>query len=60
MNSNKMERLSDLFEKMVDEKANYAEKYELEHLYNEYINDGRTEGVKSSRLKSRARLVNFN
>ena len=37
----KLVRLSNLFEKMVSDNANNAEKRELSNLYQEYINFGR-------------------
>ena len=41
MDRNKLQRLSFLFEKMVDTRATLAESEELSDLYLEYINDGR-------------------
>ncbi|XQW84714.1 hypothetical protein ACOYR1_16485 [Thalassotalea piscium] len=41
MEQNKVERLNDLFEKMVSDNANNFEEMELKNLYQEFINDGR-------------------
>tara|TARA_R110000796_G_scaffold117874_2_gene231194 strand:- start:966 stop:1172 length:207 start_codon:yes stop_codon:yes gene_type:complete len=41
MEPNKLARLSCLFEKAVDNNAQFLEKRELDELYDEFINDGR-------------------
>lgn len=41
MEQRKLNRLNDLFEKAVDNKANVIERRELKVLYQEYIDDGR-------------------
>jgi hypothetical protein len=44
----KLIRLSNLFEKMVSDNANNAEKRELSNLYQEYINFGRENEIHHS------------
>ena len=41
MKEKQLNRLNDLFEKVLASKANHFEKSELSHLYQEYIDDGR-------------------
>ncbi|WP_157470925.1 hypothetical protein [Colwellia sp. PAMC 20917] len=41
MEQRKLNRLNDLFEKAVADKANLIERRELKVLYQEYIDDGR-------------------
>ncbi len=41
MKQTELNRLNDLFEKMLSSKANRVEKRELTNLYQEYIDDGR-------------------
>ncbi len=41
MKQTELNRLNDLFEKMLSSEANKIEKRELTHLYQEYIDDGR-------------------
>jgi hypothetical protein len=41
MEKNKLNRLSDLFEKVVADNASVIERRELSVIYQEYINDGR-------------------
>jgi len=41
MDNVKLNRLNELFEKMVSQNANWAEESELKHLYSEFIDDGR-------------------
>ncbi|WP_170246320.1 hypothetical protein [Colwellia hornerae] len=41
MEQTKLNRLNDLFEKAVADKANIIERRELKVLYQEYIDDGR-------------------
>ncbi|MFT5757981.1 MAG: hypothetical protein ACI9LM_002718 [Alteromonadaceae bacterium] len=47
----KLVRLSSLFEKMVSDNANNAEKRELNNLYQEYINFGRDNEIHHSSSK---------
>ncbi|WP_206486517.1 hypothetical protein [Thalassotalea sp. G2M2-11] len=53
----KVNRLNTLFEKMVSENANLRERQELNHLYQEYINDGRTPAAKKSLDNSLKRIA---
>lgn len=41
MKQTELNRLNDLFEKMLSSNANRVERRELTHLYQEYIDDGR-------------------
>ena len=41
MDDVKLNRLNELFEKMVSQNANRAEESELKHLYSEFIENGR-------------------
>ncbi|WP_181901664.1 hypothetical protein [Thalassotalea euphylliae] len=43
MDGKKVSRLSLLFEKMVSEQANLNEQFELQLLYDEFIEEGRAE-----------------
>ncbi|WP_181901531.1 hypothetical protein [Thalassotalea euphylliae] len=43
MDGKKVSRLSLLFEKMVSEQANLNEQFELQILYDEFIEEGRAE-----------------
>lgn len=54
MDQSKVVKLNSLFEKMVANNANLKERNELNHLYQEFINDGRDAFVN----KSRSRRVN--
>ena len=47
MKNSQVVKLNSLFEKMVSNSANALEERELNHLYQEYINDGRDSIVKS-------------
>jgi len=49
----KLVRLSNLFEKMVADNANNAEKRELSNLYQEYINFGRESDLGNSASNNR-------
>ena len=42
MTKQKINQLNYLFEKMLSNTANKDEQYQLQHLYAEYIDDGRT------------------
>ena len=45
MEDKKIMRLNSLFEKMVASSASAYEKNELQHLYEEFINDGRESAI---------------
>tara|TARA_R110000737_G_scaffold113384_1_gene146524 strand:- start:1264 stop:1446 length:183 start_codon:yes stop_codon:yes gene_type:complete len=49
METNKLARLSSLFEKAVANNAKLLEKRELDELYNEFINEGR-DSLKSNMI----------
>ena len=48
MEQRKVNRLNELFEKMVSDNANLIERKELNNLYQEYINDGRENSARKS------------
>jgi len=56
MENSQVVKLNSLFEKMVSNSANAHEKRELNHLYQEYINDGR-DGVAKPRVNRRQNKV---
>ena len=55
MEQRKVTRLNTLFEKMVSSNVNVIERRELNHLYNEYIDDGRDKPRKSITSRSKRR-----
>ncbi|WP_448556747.1 hypothetical protein [Thalassotalea montiporae] len=55
MDGKKVSRLSLLFEKMVSEQANLNEQFELQLLYDEFIEEGRAE-VRPIKSNTKRRL----
>ena len=53
----KMERLNKLFEKMVANSANNAERFELRVLYQEYIDDGRNVMYNTPSVRASVQMV---
>ena len=56
MKNSQVVKLNSLFEKMVSNSANALEERELNHLYKEYINDGR-DSITKSRMNRRQNKV---
>ena len=56
MKNSQVVKLNSLFEKMVSNSANALEERELNHLYQEYINDGR-DSITKSRMNRRQNKV---
>ncbi|MCJ8321104.1 MAG: hypothetical protein MJK12_15805 [Colwellia sp.] len=55
----KMERLNALFEKMVANRADNDERCELRVLYQEYIDDGRSDGYQSQPAEPPMQVANW-
>lgn len=51
MDTQKICQLNQLFEKMVADEASREEKFELKHLYSEFINDGRDKALPQNTVK---------
>lgn len=57
MEQPKVERLNDLFEKMLSNDANNIEKNELSALYQEFIDDGRDKSQRRYKTHNKTRVA---